>query len=173
MNRVNKLIVLYGEPSVGKTTTLKKVFKIITGLDIPNTYNEIRIVFKLENSTIYLATLGDSTSIMDTNFNFFHAIIRTNANVYEYDGNNLVEIDKHRLQQLNPDVCITACRTYRDGTPNDTYNCLCEHIVEDMPSSVKWIAKQQANGSRKECRAVNSDRQTALEIVTEIMNSIK
>ena len=172
MNTINKLIVLYGEPNAGKTTTLKKAFKMLTGYDIPSTISDIRVIFKVGDATVFMATYGDMPHIIDTNFNFFHSATRSNAVIYEFDGEELVEIDKERLQQSEPDICITACRIYKDGTNNDTYNHLCECILGDMPiaGGVKWIAKQVAVGKRTQQRAVNTDRLTALEIVTEIMN---
>lgn len=173
MNPINKLIVLYGEPNAGKTTTLKKVIEYFTERPIPSAYNEIRVVLKVGDATVYLATLGDFPGIIDTNFNFFHGTIRTNANVYELDGWDLKAIDKERLLELKPDICVTACRVYTDGSTNDAYQRTCEHILEDVPSSVKWILKEGATGNRTQQRAVNTDRLTALEIVAEIMNSVK
>lgn len=174
MNTIDKLIVLYGERNAGKTTTLKTAFKMLTGCNFP-ARGDGRVIFKVGDVMVFMATYGDIPHIIDTNFNFFHSATRSNAIIYELDGGKVARIDAERLQQLKPDICITACRIYKDDTPNNIYNRLCEDIMEDMPiaGGVKWIAKQMAEGNRTQQRAVNTDRLTALEIVTEIMNSIK
>ena len=174
MNAINKLIVLYGEQNAGKTTTLKKAFKMLTGCNFP-ARGDGRVIFKVGDTTVFMATYGDKPHYVETNFSFFHSATRSNAVIYELDGGEPVKIGRERQQQLKPDICITACRIYKNGTANNVYNCLCEEILKDMPivGGVKWIAKTGAEGNRTQQRAVNTDRLTALEIVAEIMNSVK
>lgn len=170
---MDKLIILYGEQNAGKTSTLCKVFELLTGhtLAPADPQPDFRIVFPIGKKWVYMATYGDSQGVIQTNFNFFSQKPHGKTNIYEFSGNTFIAIDKKRLQEISPDVCITACRTYKASSPNDVYEKVNECILKCMPISdgIQWIAKFKGKGTRKRNKFFNTDHETALKIVAEII----
>lgn len=171
---MKKLIVLYGEQSAGKTSTLHKVFEILTRQKLPTTSSkpDIRIIFPVGNKWVYMATFGDSESVIQTNFNFFGQNSRGTAAICKFDGKEFSMIDDTKcLKDYTPDICITACRIYKGSTPNKPYDKVNECILKCLPVSegIHWIAKIKGKGTRKENKVNNTDHETALKIVCEIL----
>lgn len=170
---MEKLLILYGEQNVGKTSTLRKVFEILTGhkLNSHDPKKDMRVVLTVGNKTIFMSTFGDSATAISQNFNFFNRKMRSTMIVYELDGGKLKKKTKADLSRLPaPDICITACRIYKSGTPNDIFDKLNESILDIMPiKDIHWIAKTEAKGNREIQKTVNADLETALNITAEII----
>ena len=170
---MKRLFILYGEQSAGKTSTLCKVFEMLSGhkLTANDPQPDFRIVFPVGNKYVYMATLGDLPGVIKTNFDFFKQSPHGRTIIYEFDGKSFNEIDKNRLKNIEPDICITACRTYKAGASNVVYNKVNECIRRCMPviGGIQWIAKLKGKGTRSENKIVNTDHETALQIVSEIM----
>lgn len=166
---MEKLLILYGEQNVGKTSTLRKVFEILTGhkLNSHDPKKDMRVVLTVGNKTIFMSTFGDSATAISQNFNFFNRKMRSTMIVYELGGGKLKKKTKADLSRLPaPDICITACRIYKSGTPNDIFDKLNESILDIMPiKDIHWIAKTEA----KENEEIQKTLETALNITAEII----
>lgn len=174
---MKKLLILYGEQNAGKTSTLRSVFESLTGylLTDDDPQVDLRVVFRVGRKRVFLATLGDTANVMKTNFKFFSSQMHGNTKVYELVDGQLVKIDQKRLQQLHADVCVTACRIYKDGQPNTTLNMLNKLILEVMPvtDGIIWLPKQQSDEPKKKLkRTVNNDHDTALSMIAGIKRKL-
>jgi hypothetical protein len=171
---MNKLLILYGEQNAGKTTTLRKLFEILTGYHLKSRdpKKDFRVVFSLGNKNVFMSTFGDSKNVINTNFSFFQQTPHGKTQIYEYiqEEGKLKVMDKQRLKAVTPDICISACRIYKDGTPNDVYDELNARIMDCMPieNRIQWVAKRQSSGTREKRKTVNSDYSTALSLATYI-----
>lgn len=101
---MDKLIILYGEQSAGKTSTLCKVFELLTGHTLAPTdpKPDFRIVFPIGKKWVYMATPGDSETVIKTNFNFFSQGPHGKTNIYEFNGNTFIAIEKKTLTGYLP-----------------------------------------------------------------------
>jgi len=170
---MERLFILYGEQSAGKTSTLCKVFELLSGhkLTKKEPQPDFRIVFQVGKKWVYIATYGDSVGVIQTNFEFFNQKPHGNTIIYEYNDKSFITIDNQRLKEINPNICISACRIYKNGTPNTIYDEVNKQIMNFLPVTrgIQWIAKIKGKGTRKENKVINTDSDTALQIVSEII----
>ncbi len=172
---MEKLLILYGTPNSGKTTTLRNVFEVLSDYTLKSRdpKGDFRVVVPIGNKYIFVATAGDTTKAIQTNFLFFESKFVGNTAIYEFSDGKLQRIDKQRLAELKADICITACRIYKDGTANDPYAEVTKQILNIMPikGGINWILKSQSEATIKNRKQNNCDYETALSIVAEIMDS--
>lgn len=171
---MEKLIVLYGEQNAGKTTTLRKLFELLTGykLKSKDPKGDFRVVFPVGKKTIFLSSFGDSKGVIDTNFDFFNLSMHGKTIIYDLSsGDKLKRIDKQCVQSNKPDICISACRIYKDGRPNDIFDEVNKRIMECMPikNGIQWVAKARSLASGVKRKTDNSDYETALALASEIL----
>lgn len=124
------LIVLYGRPSCGKTTTLMQLLRLLfpaQKIDIDNMfviktktrhkYTDARFIFKYRGLLIFLSTYGDSRGICERNFKFFQREFASTGIIPIYlidsvDGINKINKNDWLIanKDVIPNICISASR---------------------------------------------------------------
>lgn len=170
---MDKLFILYGEQNAGKTSTLRKVLEMLTGYTLLKSHGpqkDLRVIFNVGDKTVFMATYGDDPGVIRRNFAFFNKSKNFNT-AYELIDGELKKIENSRYQELTPDLCISACRIYKNGQPNIIYDEVNKQIMDCMPiiGGIQWIAKTQSTVKRSKRRDINTDLETALTIVAEII----
>lgn len=125
-------MILYGEGSSGKTSTLMYLAALLAGSGsyIPTIWTSItrhffiggkhikdaRFIVDYKGKRIFIATGGDSWAICTGNYNFFSDEFR-NVTIYKIDSTGvrkLTALDKRKDAFHDPDLCIGACRPIGD-----------------------------------------------------------
>lgn len=108
------LITLFGKDNSGKTTALRDVVKILTGI-LPPKSGDFRIAFEWKGKIIFLSTYGDDDDAIKKNIYFFSCAINCSFSFYAIH-NGVLEKCCHRaeknqyLSNHQPDICISASR---------------------------------------------------------------
>lgn len=155
-------IVLYGDNSCGKTSTLHHLIVLLCGHGnlVPaiqtafenafydknhDRYRDCDVVIPYRDKEnnfvpIYVSTDGDSWSIVEDNFRFFYHCIRPKHKVYVFDGKQFKQCDKNELEKLQrPRFCITPANFVQFGAIQAAHYYL-ELTCEDWQRNY-WFRK--------------------------------
>ena len=157
MEKKRMMIVLYGEISQGKTSTLMRLAINLAGggsvveSSIDSTfikngkYWDGRLIIKYKEHLIYIATGGDSWAICRGNTEFFESDFG-NMTIYEVDATGVRELtpaDKHKYSDRIPDVVISACRPDGDGYGAiKVLHAYSEHALSNYAEQL-WLRKKK------------------------------
>lgn len=159
-NKIN--IILYGNASQGKTTSLMKLAVLLAGngvimptiqksidtlFKIGKGYKDARFIVEYRGLLVYIATGGDSWMISRINNEFFEGKSSGLVDVYKTSGDKVEELtldDKKALPNKQPDICICACRPSGDGYGAiKSIHSASERMLLDYSSQL-WIHKEKA-----------------------------
>ena len=148
------LLVLYGEKSCGKTTTLMSLVKLLVGpigaslvdktfLDKRGKYKDARMIVKYNNIQMFIATGGDSWYVCRENTEFFQNSFH-NMDIYCVSSSEvriLSSVEKKTIN-LEPTICISACRPSGDkyGAIKALHAYNEKHLM--AYNKQKWIRKE-------------------------------
>lgn len=186
-------IVLFGDKSQGKSTTLNHLIVLLTGGGIlkksiqdaferafPVTngrYPDSRhiIHFKREKdrkeAIIYVSTKGDTWDIVEQNFKFFYRISNGHIDVYQYNGTDFVKCKAKPMELPCPLFCISPASFHKGAIQAERY--FLDNTCLDWKRE-RWILKKQMNPIGKPVKGYNaglikeSHAQIAEKIVDEI-----
>lgn len=111
---MNALITLFGKNNSGKTTALRDVVQILTGI-LPPKSGDFRIAFEWKGKIIFLSTYGDEEDAIKKNIKFFSCSLKCNFSFYTILNGVLTECrykaDKNQYFCTHkPDICVSASR---------------------------------------------------------------
>ena len=131
-------IVLFGENSCGKSSTLHHLIVLLCGNGkristvqnafeakfydhVHKKYKDFDIIVRYHSKDneiipVYVCTDGDSWPIVEDNIRFFYHCIRKRHKVYEFDGLNFIELDDVELMNKEwPMFCISPANITQFG----------------------------------------------------------
>lgn len=165
------LIVLYGKKNQGKTTTLLKLVKLLTGITPPKG-KDGRFIILYKGYYILICTGGDCWDICKVNTTFFEGGTNDKTTVWVVVNNEFVKLKnlegKEKYKGIRSSVCITSCRPNGDsfGAIKAIHDYVEHHI--DKYERMLWLQKEDNSGKALKDVAEQNASKKAAEIKKNI-----
>lgn len=167
------MIILYGSPDSGKTSTLRKVINTLYGSTwVDSIYQDAKLILKYNGKYIYFSTMGDDKSSTLDSINLFEGTFNIgNSRVWLIEqGNNMPARikDAKELLKYPPSLFVTA--SHEDDATVSMLSGYANAMLKKFSTAVIWLRKQKETDSKVDQDSTNGN--IADKIVTLIQKNL-
>lgn len=131
--------VLFGEGNSGKTSTLRQLICMLSGITQAPDKADVRVIVKYRGKNIYIATYGDVKEQICRNILFFEG--EYTGKVFFIDKSNVEEISISRYDKFfSPSIFISASRPSGGAV---TMNLAFAQTVMNNLDYHLWVRKEK------------------------------
>lgn len=120
------IIALYGTSKEGKSSTLRELINLMTGIFPKKRRKDYRVVIKGynvkgedEKVNVFIATCGDTQEVLEDNIRFFNSKMPAKNPpifIFDYGTKTWGKVkNEDQLKDIEANICISACRTEGGG----------------------------------------------------------